>query len=105
MLNVHVKRLAIGTVQSLIDQLKSIFEDLGLGNVWDRNLNGGSYGKKYLKTVKKEQPLAHIVPKQAKPLFLDKVRALCYFIYRKLQSTNLSLEKRFLYLGIRHFSK
>lgn len=30
------KRLAFGTVQSLIGQSKTVFEDLGLGKDWDR---------------------------------------------------------------------
>jgi hypothetical protein len=54
----------------LICQLKTIFEDLGLGEVWDRNLSGGNPAcapvlNKYLKAVKKEQSLAHVAPKQA----------------------------------------
>jgi hypothetical protein len=104
------KRLAFGTVQSLIGQLKTIFEDLGLGKVWDRNLNGGNPAcapmvKKYLKAVKKEQSLAHAAPKQAKPIFLGKLGEIFHFIDKELQSTCLSVEKRFLYLRDQAFFK
>lgn len=56
----------------MIGQLKTMFEDLGLGKNWDRNLNV---------EYKKEQSIAHIVPKQAKPLFLSKLKAICCYIY------------------------
>lgn len=61
--------------------------------------------KEYLKAVNKEQSVAHIVPKQAKPFFLGKLRTICYFIDRKLQSTNLEIDKKFLYLRYQTFFK
>lgn len=104
------KRLAFGTVQSLIGQLKTVFEDLGLGKDWDRNLNGGNPAcapmvKKYLKAIKKEQSIAHIVPKQAKPLFLSKLKAICCYIDENLQSGSLGVDKRFIYLRDQAFFK
>ena len=61
--------------------------------------------KKYLKAIKKEQSVAHIVPKQAKPIFLSKLRAICCYIDEKLQSGSLGVDKKFIYLRDQAFFK
>lgn len=61
--------------------------------------------KKYLKAIKKEQSVAHIVPKQAKPIFLSKLRAICCYIDEKLQSGSLGVDKKSFYLRDQAFFK
>ena len=75
------KRLAFGTVDSLIVKLRSIFAD------WGRTLDDSAfpgYGnpaasrkvKSYLTAVREEQLLAGVVPVQAEPLFITDLAAI-----------------------------
>jgi hypothetical protein len=34
--------------------------------------------KEYLKLIRVEQAKSHVLPKQAKPIFLTKVKAICH---------------------------
>lgn len=105
-----LKRLVFGIVQFLIGQLKIVFEDLGLGKDWDRNLNGGNFVcvfmvKKYLKVIKKVQLVVYIVLKQVKFLFLLKLKVICCYIDENLQLGSLGVDKRFIYLRDQVFFK
>ncbi|VDI56714.1 Hypothetical predicted protein [Mytilus galloprovincialis] len=41
-----------------------------------------------------EQASAHVLPKQAKPIFLSKIKAMCSYIDREIKSPGLSLRER-----------
>lgn len=74
----------------LILRLVNLFEGLGLGRSWDAFLGVGNPAaaasvKEYLKSVQEEQARTHIVPRQAKPIFISKVRAIASFIQRELE--------------------
>ena len=95
-------RLSVGTVQSVIGQLNSIFQNLGRGNSWheeSRSGNPSASGEvhKYLKAVRLEQSKSHVSSKQAKPLFLVKLRKLSNHLDQMLQS-DLSMSERFVTL-------
>ena len=81
------RRLASATVENIIMRLVSIFEEFGLGRNWDILAKSGNPAsaplvKEYLKLIKEEQAKAHVLPKQAKPIFLTKVKAMCSFIHK-----------------------
>ncbi len=81
------RRLAAGTVESLIGRLKGVFAKLGRADNWDALTNSGnpafaSSVATYLSVINSEQSLAHAVPKQAMPLFLEKLQAVCSYLQR-----------------------
>ncbi len=82
------RRLASGTVETVIGQLKSILVDEGLGTSWDPNSYTGNpaYAPEvslYLKAIQKEQSEARVTPRQAVPLFANKLRAIAEYIDRE----------------------
>ena len=84
-------RLSAGTVQSLIGQLNSIFQAFGKGSTWHEETKRGNPAssrevQRYLKATKLEQSKAHVLQKQAKPLFLEKLKVLCNYFDRHLNS-------------------
>ncbi len=85
-------RLASSYVSNIISLLKDIFERNGRGRTWDVKLWDGNPAcapiiTDYLKVMKEEQAKAHILPKQAKPLFVSKLRAISDFISQRLICT------------------
>lgn len=95
------KRLASGTVENLIHQLNNIFHEFGRGKTWDilrskGNPTASPLVKEYLKLIREEQAKAHILPKQAKPIFLSKVKAIALFINRELDRCDLTLREKFV---------
>lgn len=83
------KRLAAGTVDSMIGKLRAIFTDAGLGGEWDDRLGIGNPVshpsiKQYLKSVKEEQAKARSRPKNAIPIFLDKLEKIAAYIFAQL---------------------
>ncbi len=83
------KRLASGTVEVIIGQMKGIFAQHGRGQSWDTaTLTGNpAYAadvSRYLKAVQQEQSAAHVTPRQAKPLFTDKLRSIAAYIDREV---------------------
>ncbi len=97
------RRLTAGTVESLIGILKGIFAKLGHGDNWDALTNSGNPAfansvATYLSVIKSKQSLAHVVPKQPKPLFLDKPQAVCSYLQRESDCPCASLSDRFLHL-------
>ncbi|CAG2202351.1 unnamed protein product [Mytilus edulis] len=85
------KRLASGTVEGVINQLVNIFDDNGFGRYWDIFSKSGNPAcapivKEYLKLIREEQASAHVLPKQAKPIFLSKIKAMCSYIDREIKS-------------------
>lgn len=93
-------RLASGTAEGTIQQLIQVFDEQGFGRQWDIVLGRGNPAaspqvKQYLKLVKEEQARAHVLPKQAKPIFLSKVRTVALFIDRELRR-DLSVRERYV---------
>ena len=95
------RRLASAIVENIILQIKNILEDNGLGRSWDILSKSGNPAtapviKEYLKLVKEEQAKAHILPKQAKPIFLTQVKSICSFINRESMSIGVSTKEKFV---------
>ena len=95
-------RLASGTVSVLISRILNMFEKFGLGRVWDSVIRMGNPAdaqsvREYLRLVQEEQARAHVVPKQAKPIFLTKVKAISLYIQRELVAGVL-LKERYVLL-------
>ena len=66
-------RLAVGSVDSLIDKLRAIFKENDQAGDWEERLGLGNPAasllvRKYLKCIKEEQAAAGLTPKQATPL-------------------------------------
>ena len=66
------KRLALGTADSLIGKLRSIFADNGRGVEWHSLLGVGNPAsvKRYLVDFREEQIRARVTPKQAEPILV-----------------------------------
>lgn len=78
-------RLAAGTVDSMIGKLRAMFAAAGRGNDWSEVLGVGNPAahecvKSYLRLIREEQAQAMIKPKQAIPLFFEKLVKLCTHI-------------------------
>lgn len=94
-------RLAAGSVEGIVYQLKRIFDSQGRQGEWNSGKNSGnpmmsSVVRQYLKYIKEEQARAHICPKQAKPLFLTKIYVIASYIKRQQARDDLSLRERFV---------
>ena len=94
-------RIAAGTVKNIIHHLIDIFEVEGRGRVYDDFLKVGNPAasseiKYYLKLIQEEQAKAHVVPTQAKPIFLSKLQSISIFISNELRRNDLSLRERFV---------
>lgn len=86
------KRLAFGTVDSLIGKLRSIFADFGRGSDWISALNIGNPAacrtvRRYLADVREEQLRARVTPRQAEPVLISDVKVISGHILEKLQKT------------------
>lgn len=102
------RRLSAGTTQSVIGKLKSIFNNCGRVGLWNgRSGNPANCPSisKYLVAVKREQAESHIVPKQAKPLFLGKLKNISAFIYGELSKTDKKPAERYIMLRDQAFFK
>ena len=97
------RRLAAGTVRSLIGQMRAIFNGRVGNTPWDVMSNTGNPARSgevtvYLKAIQAEQARAHVVPKQAVPLFGDKLCRVASYIDRQLEKVDLTLIQRFVLL-------
>ena len=95
------RRLASATVEGIIQQLVNIFDENGKGRDWDVLSNTGNPAasplvKEYLKLIKEEQASSHVLPKQAKPIFLTKVKTICSFIDREIKKSWLTVRQKFV---------
>lgn len=84
------KRLAFGTVDSLIGKLRAIFTERGRGSEWISVLNVGNPAadwsvKRYLADVREEQLKARTLPRQAEPVFLEDLMRICAYIIDQLK--------------------
>jgi len=87
-------------VDSYIRKLRSIFSDFGRQGDWNRTLLGNPAAslkvKQYLKEVTAEQLRARITPKQATPLFLDKLLLLSRHLEKRLLLPSLTPSEIFI---------
>ena len=94
--------LSAGTVDNLIGKLRSLFVDLGRGREWNELLGIGNPAshpsiKQYLTSIREEQAQARVTPKQATPLFFDKLQRLCLYLRdRALAAGQISPTQRYL---------
>ena len=93
-------RLAAGSVDSLIGKLRAIFATAGRGNSWNDVLGVGNPAahtdvKKYLKAIQEEQAQARVTPKQAVPLFFEKLHALCKHLRTAVFVSNATPTQRY----------
>eukprot|EP00105_Crassostrea_gigas_P037162 XP_019921310.1 PREDICTED: uncharacterized protein LOC105324906 isoform X1 [Crassostrea gigas] len=96
-------RIASGTVSLMINRLVNIFHEMGCERSWNMALGLGnpaasSQEKDYLKIIQEEQARAHLVPKQAKPIFLTKVKAIVGYIGGRLSMSSVSVRERYILL-------
>ncbi len=100
--------MALGTVKSLVGQMRAIFCQEGRGELWDSVRNQGNPAaageiKKHIKCVGDETAMSHVTPKQARPMFIDKLRCMSQYLGEELSWEDISLKKRFVYLRDRAF--
>ena len=97
------KRLAFGTVDSLIGKLRAIFVEHGRGSEWHSLLGVGNPAacrsvKTYLADVREEQLRATITPRQAEPIILSDLRVISGYLEKMLlNSSVLSAIQVFIY--------
>ncbi len=96
------RRLAVGTVESIMGQLRAVFSRMGRGDSWDDTARTGNPAyapslQDYVKVIRREQSEAHVTPKQAKPIFLGKLTALGGYLEREASCPCASVKDRFTY--------
>lgn len=94
-------RLAAGTVNSLIGKLRSIFIAAGRGDSWNNILGVGNPAahptvKTYLISIQEEQAQARVTPKQAVPIFFDKLQILCNHLRAAAFASDASPVQRYV---------
>lgn len=102
------RRLAAGTVNSTVGQFRAIFQSVGLGKEWlgDRgNPAASPLVKQYVAGAKKEQSQAHVTPKQAVPIFTDKLKLIAMYIDRQLEQEDTTAKNCFVLLRDQAFLK
>lgn len=104
------KRLAVGTVGTIVGKLRGSYAQRGFGNTWHELEGNGNPAnsvlvQNYVKLIRNEQSKAHVQPKQAIPLFIDKLEAICGYVDRHLKSREISGRIRYIYLRDQAFFK
>lgn len=104
------RRLAAGTVSSLVGRIRSIFKDLGKNSDWDELAGYGNPAaslmvQQYVKAIRREQSIGHVQVKQATPLFPDKLELIAQYIERQLSNTFRKPQDRYLLLRDQAFFK
>lgn len=92
-------RLAHATVVNMIGRLKTIFAEEGREGHWNRVEGNPATAKcmdEYVKYVAEEQAKAHVVQKQAVPIFGEKVRRLITHVLSKRKDCK-TLSKEYIY--------
>lgn len=87
-------------VDNFIGKLRSIFIEAGQSREWNDLLDMGNPAahhqvKQYLKLVSEEQAEAREVPKQATPIFVDKLSKLCSYLRNLVFSKDALLSRGF----------
>jgi hypothetical protein len=94
----------------MVQSLSVIFIENGRGKVWCSKLQDGNPAnsplvRAYIKQISEEQAKAQVVPRQAKPMFVTKLRKLVAFIDREIERPDLSVRQRFVLLRDQAFFK
>jgi site-specific recombinase XerD len=100
-------RLSSGSVSNIVAHLKSAYQLMGRGTQWCTKTQEGnpataSIVQDYLSAIKEEQAESHVLPHQAKPLFMEKLKRLAEFWQRELEGY-LTQVQRFIILRDRAF--
>ena len=82
------RHLAAGTVDSYVGQLRAFFNSRGQTQPWREGQLSSNpcishRVKRYIKAMKLEQAEAHVTPRQAMPMFSDKIRWLAQEIIKR----------------------
>ncbi|XP_062606038.1 uncharacterized protein LOC134267842 [Saccostrea cucullata] len=94
-------RLAAGTIHNMVQQISEILYVHGRTRSWDVHTKSGNpclspEVKNYVKFCKEEQAKSHVLPKQARPIFLGKIKKMTLFIDREFARPDLSLREKFV---------
>ncbi|XP_061192114.1 uncharacterized protein LOC133200311 [Saccostrea echinata] len=94
-------RLAAGTIHNMMQQISEILYIHGGTRSWDVHTKSGNpclspEVENYVKLCKEEQAKSHVLSKQAKPIFLGKIKKLTLFIEREFAHRDLSLREKFV---------
>jgi hypothetical protein len=100
-------RLSAGSVQSILGKLSKLFESYGRGKLWDPTSGSGNpvnslQVRKYVKAIQKEQAQSHVRVRQARPMFIGKLRQIVMYIEEQLKLVSTNVEK-FIYLRDKAF--
>lgn len=103
-------RLAASTVTNMVHKMVDIFDLAGRGRVWDAKTCSGNpvcapSVKNYCKHVALEQAKSHVVPRQAKPVFLSKIKRISVFIDVQLKRSDITPRRRFVLVRDQAFFK
>lgn len=84
------------------DKLRSLFVNLGRGGDWGELLGVGNPAshktvQQYLKCLSEEQAITRVSPRQAIPIFFDKLTQLCSHLKEQVFSHSCSPLQRYLY--------
>lgn len=95
-------RLAAGMVNSYIGKLRAIFASIGrAGSATDSsgvsNPAAHPVVNQYLISMREEQAQAHVLPRQATPMFFDKFITLCTHLRQHTLSPTVTPTDRYLY--------
>ena len=93
--------LAAGSVDSLIGKLRAIFKENDQAGDWEERLGLGNPAasllvQKYLKCIKEQQATIGPTPKQATPLFVDKLERLSDHLDRQLEACKTNPIKMYI---------
>ena len=93
--------LSAGTVDNNIGKLRSIFREAGRGSHWIDELHIGNPAthysvKQYQSLVLEEQTIARTFPRQATPLFLDKLKMICSHLRSQVAAPGLKPAARYI---------
>ncbi|XP_070551726.1 uncharacterized protein [Ptychodera flava] len=86
------KRLRLGTLKNIAAKLKSFYGVMLNLGLCKTNPIASTLVDRYIKKSGEEQAKAHITPKQAKPIFTNKIRILLDYILSKLVSSTSRVE-------------
>lgn len=93
----------MGTVHNIVGRLRAIFKARGMGGTFDEYTQQGNPAASlavsaYVDATRLEQSAAHACPRQAVPMFADKLELIASYIDRQLDRTLLSVRQRFVFL-------
>lgn len=101
-------RLAAATTEGISGRLREILSRVGRGAAWnEKTLSGNPAAslrvKEYLKVIREEQAASHTQPRQAKPIFAGKVKALIQHLESAIAACDPDSTNRFLLMRDRAF--